>query len=271
MIEKIIQIGKVKTIGLITIFSIIGSVVITFSTLSLFELHLSPENAFIVLLISVLAPLLISPVILWYIIGMLIKTHDLETEMREISSIDNLTGTMTRASFLSSCETIYQLEKRNNSCLSFAYIDLDNFKHINDSFGHAAGDEVLEYFGLILEKCIRKSDLAGRLGGEEFALALPGTNLQGAFEITEKLRLLAKNTKVKFDDSTIRFTISIGIAVYNQNNPVELEQLIRQADQALDTAKNSGKNCIIEFEPTEQDLETADESRQSLSAKFSQV
>jgi diguanylate cyclase len=243
MRNKIAKIGRTGIVTLITIFSVIASVVITVAILILFSSEVEPLPIFI----SIIAPAIIAPTVSWYMVGLVIKIHQLEMEMRTLATYDTLTGVMTRGAFLSNIESIYQIIRRNKSSLSLVYIDIDDFKKINDTYGHPGGDAVLKSFSSIIKKCNRKSDLVGRIGGEEFAIALPDTGLDGSIQISNKIRLLAKNTRVKYSSKTIQYTVSIGVALFGQENQIDLEQLIRQSDNALYKAKSSGKDCVMEY------------------------
>lgn len=240
---KILKIGRTGIAALITLISIIASVAFTIVTMEIFDREFDP----VVISISIVAPAIIAPCVFWHIIGLMIKIHQLEEEARALATYDMLTGLMTRRAFLTNCESVYKLIRRNKSLLSLAYIDIDNFKKINDTHGHAGGDEVLKSFGSGVYKYLRKSDIVGRIGGEEFALALPDTDLESAIHVLDKIRLSVKNTRVIFSDQTIHYTVSIGVALFDQKNQVDLEQLARQSDNALYKAKNSGKDCIVEY------------------------
>lgn len=241
--SKIVKLGRTKTVVLITVFSIIVSVVISLIMLVFFGI----EIVFMSMMISVVAPAIIAPVVTWYIVSLVISIHHLEEKMRQLATYDMLTGAMTRHAFLEAYESSYFYAQRNNLSLAFIYIDLDDFKTINDTFGHAGGDETLISLGGIVQDHKRKSDLFGRMGGEEFVLVLPGTDLEGAVSLADKLRCFAKNAVVKYESNDIQYTISIGISIFQASNQVDLEQLIRQADSALYRAKEQGKDCVVEF------------------------
>jgi len=239
MRETIIKLGRVKTIIVIALIAIIGSVLvfIPIGYLLLGEIH--PVD----IIIAMLIPMIISPIISWYTVGLIFKIHNLEVKMRELATFDSLTKVMSRKAFLTNALTIYELMQRNKLSLAILYIDIDNFKNINDTYGHIVGDEVLKDFGHILKEYKRGSDLVGRLGGEEFAIVLPKTDVEGATTFADNLRKTVNNSIVKYKDITISYTISIGISVLDQNNHVDFNNLIKQSDEALYFAKNSGKNC----------------------------
>lgn len=244
VIKNIIDIGHFKVVSLITLFAIVMSLIITISFLELF----GDGAVFIGVLIAVVAPLIIAPVVSWYLVGLIIKIYQLEEEMRTLATFDALTGVMTRRAFLTHCETVYAVAVRSQSTLAMVYIDMDNFKKINDTYGHPGGDEVLKSFGSVVSKCKRKSDLVGRIGGEEFAMVLHNTELGGALKFANKIRALSKNKTVTFAGQTIDYNMSVGVAVLDKDNPLPLDQLMRNADTALYKAKALGKDRVVCYE-----------------------
>jgi len=206
----------------------------------------------ITLTISIIAPALIAPSVTWYIVGLLIKINQLECEQRTLATYDILTGLLLRRPLLEKFKALLRLIERNNSSLSLAYIDIDNFKKINDTYGHAGGDAVLESFGANLREIMRKSDLVGRIGGEEFIIVLPDTDINSAINVLNKIRRSIKSKTLNFSNQPIQYTVSIGVTVFNKDNQVGLEKLIMQSDYALYTAKCSGKNCIAKYHEEDQ-------------------
>jgi diguanylate cyclase (GGDEF)-like protein len=162
---------------------------------------------------------------------------------------------MNRGPFLTIAESVFQMQLRSQAPLSVVFIDIDFFKNINDSFGHAAGDEVLRSIGTILKEKKRQSDLAARFGGEEFVLLLPGTDVDGALRFTEQLRISVRNNAVSFAGQSIRYTASFGIALLDRDKDLDLEKLIKRADEALYQAKQSGRDrVVLAGEPTKEML-----------------
>jgi diguanylate cyclase (GGDEF)-like protein len=121
-------------------------------------------------------------------------------------------------------------------------LDLDHFKQINDSYGHATGDAVLKHFSLLLQKDLRETDLAGRIGGEEFAVIMPGATSDTAMARAERLRKLIENELVMSDGRTIKYTVSIGVTQFNTLDSSADVALVR-ADEALYRAKEK-RNCV---------------------------
>ena len=135
--------------------------------------------------------------------------------------------------------------KRNNDAITFAYIDLDFFKEVNDKFGHEAGDQTLKSFAGVLNSVARKSDLIGRLGGDEFILVLPHTGLESAKVVLNKVKQACESNTVQFNNYNIKFTISIGASSHMVVSDDNLERFIKESDAALYEAKSSGKNRIV--------------------------
>ena len=165
---------------------------------------------------------------------------------------DGLTGLYNRRSMDQLLQREMALCDRHNHSLSLVMIDLDHFKEINDTHGHAAGDHMLRAFADCVRITLRKTDLAFRYGGDEFVIALPQTPLFQAQQVVQKLRQAFLS--VDFSHAITRLdkppTLSIGVAERNKAaNILTLPTLLAAADQALYAAKNSTRNCIRVFEP----------------------
>lgn len=241
MREIIIKFGQVKTILLITLISIVISNIIYTPV----GFYFMADNYKIGFVISTFIPMIIAPSISWYFIKLFIHIHHLEQDMRELATFDDLTKVMARKAFLINTNQIFELQKRTKEELSILYIDIDDFKKVNDTYGHNFGDDVLRNFGFILNKNKRTSDLIGRLGGEEFAFTLPNTNLAGAKHFAEIIRNIVKDNKIKHNSENISYTISIGISTLSANRDISLDELINQADKALYDAKHTGKDKTV--------------------------
>ena len=168
--------------------------------------------------------------------------------VKELSLRDSLTGLYNRRVL----EEILHLEKskRKQSPTSILIIDVDDFKTINDTFGHPAGDQVLSVIGEILINNTRKENIVARYGGEEFAVLLTNTGLETAMQIAERLRMKLADQEFNFSDCRFKLSVSIGVAS-NDGNSTAPESLMANADQALYQAKRSGKNrvCFHEAHP----------------------
>jgi len=157
-----------------------------------------------------------------------------------LANTDVLTGINNRRAFFERGEQIVSYCERNLLPLSAIIMDVDHFKRINDTHGHHFGDMTLHKIGKILENEFRKSDVLGRLGGEEFSILLPDTALDKAQALAEKLRQVIAETPITCQDRQQSVTVSIGVA----SGSYDLETLLPKADAAMYQAKNQGRNRI---------------------------
>ncbi len=169
--------------------------------------------------------------------------HD---EIKKLAITDSLTGLRTRRWFYEHGEQLLDLSKRYDRKVAVMMLDLDHFKRVNDEYGHKAGDDVLVEVGRILMENSRRSDLACRYGGEEFALMLPETETEGAEVIAERIRVGVENLKIPGINRTL--TISIGISYCSHRSDEKIDQLLDTADKALYSAKSRGRNCWFSLE-----------------------
>lgn len=167
-----------------------------------------------------------------------------EQELERLATVDDLTGCLNRRRFLELATSKFQLAKAQGCPLSVVSCDIDYFKRVNDTYGHAAGDKVLEGFGALLARMARKSDLVGRLGGEEFAFLLPESDLNQASQFADRLRArCSENTFVLHDEQEIHCTLSLGVAELNETDR-GLTALLHRADEALYESKRAGRNRV---------------------------
>jgi diguanylate cyclase (GGDEF)-like protein len=165
-----------------------------------------------------------------------------------LATMDSLSGLYNRVEFTKLAQRELCLAKIDNEDLSILMIDIDKFKDINDSFGHAAGDEVIREMGQIIMSSFRKTDFAGRLGGDEFVVLLKNAAPAEANRIAEKLRKTVSKTKVLYGEQEISLTISVGVASLSADNNSDIENILKQADDALYKAKAEGRNRVVTVE-----------------------
>lgn len=173
-------------------------------------------------------------------------THELITRKEEaelLARIDVLTGIPNRRAFMQAAEQEVLRAQRYGTPLSVAILDLDHFKSVNDNFGHGVGDQVLISRANLLSETIREVDLVGRLGGEEFAILMPGTPLGEAIQAVERIRQLFEQSPVHLGGHLIRSTASFGVADYPGADPT-VDSLLVKADDALYMAKARGRNRV---------------------------
>jgi len=181
-------------------------------------------------------------------------------KLLHLATTDSLTSLANRTRFLDVFERERNHAVRNGTDLSLLLLDLDHFKHVNDNHGHDVGDEVLKYVSATIKHRLRKTDLACRLGGEEFGVLLPGASLERAISIAETIRKNIADVPYTRADKLIRLSISIGAAEYGDDGR-DLESLYAIADGHLYKAKAAGRNRVRSREITrngELDLALAD-------------
>jgi len=174
------------------------------------------------------------------------KRNILEKNLRQLADHDPLTGLLNRRSFVERVNQEISRSHRCNSELSYMIIDIDKFKKINDTYGHLTGDVVLKEFSKKISGILRKNDFIGRIGGEEFAIALPGTSMESANKMGEMIRKEIAEHNLKYKSTNINFTVSIGISRFMLAKE-SINDVFSRADSALYRAKNSGRNkvCIM--------------------------
>ncbi|NIC43126.1 diguanylate cyclase [Aquabacterium sp. A08] len=157
--------------------------------------------------------------------------------------IDPLTGVSSRRAFTESAETEMQRALRYGLPLSLIMIDLDHFKTVNDTYGHAMGDSVLASFAHTIAQEVREVDVIGRMGGEEFVVLLPNTEVTEAVRVAERMRLAVASSELHAYGDTLRYTASFGVAAFDPRE-LSLNRFMDRADAALYEAKHGGRNRV---------------------------
>ena len=169
-----------------------------------------------------------------------------QEELKERAEKDYLTDLYNRRYLTSISNKLVKIAKRKNQSMCIILIDIDHFKKINDTHGHAIGDEVLKQMSSLLKENIRESDVLSRFGGEEFAILLPDTGKDAAFVLADKLRAIIEDRQFEFDeDIKLSITISGGVDSVDINAEKNIEDAINRADKALYRAKDSGRNLVL--------------------------
>ncbi|CAD5106734.1 GGDEF domain-containing protein [Zestomonas carbonaria] len=164
---------------------------------------------------------------------------------------DTLTGALERSALTQQTSALMERrrQQRNSAPLALLMIDIDHFKAINDTHGHAMGDQVLREFANQLRQQLRQGELFGRLGGEEFVVVLPGATRTEALHIAERLRSLVERLEFPVTEgNSLHITVSIGVALTDQEDDIPLEQMLSRADVALYRAKAQGRNRVMAAE-----------------------
>jgi two-component system cell cycle response regulator len=172
-------------------------------------------------------------------------------ELRRVSVTDGLTGLYNRRNVETLLHEMFEHSARLHEHLACAMFDLDHFKSVNDTYGHQAGDAVLQQLAGILKASAREIDRVGRYGGEEFILLLPGTPLDSAVTFAERTRQQVESHTFTFEGGSLRRTISCGVAAFPHPRIGHREALVKAADDALYVAKGLGRNRVVRFDSPE--------------------
>lgn len=167
-----------------------------------------------------------------------------ELELRLVATTDGLTGALSRRAFLAAAARDLAHVRRHGGDLSCVLLDLDHFKDINDTHGHAAGDRALQEVVMLLKSGLRNADYVGRLGGEEFGVIMPGADAIVACEIGERLRQRVMNAWLPTQAGEVRLTVSVGVATLMPQD-ARIEDLLCRSDRALYVAKTAGRNRLV--------------------------
>ncbi len=199
---------------------------------------------------QVISILMVTPLALAYFhygsfVATLVRsTSNQVTKLQSLASTDGLTGLINRRQFNHRLQSEISRGRRHATPLTLALFDIDNFKRLNDFYGHPVGDRILIELGGLISQNVRESDIPARYGGEEFALILPETRQVEAYELLERLRALVEKTVFCLPDNPLTITISVGVAEFNPKQHTAFE-LVEQADAALYEAKRQGKNRVV--------------------------
>mgnify|MGYP000034032681 FL=1 len=174
------------------------------------------------------------------------RMRDYNMALEDLASHDPLTGILNARAYYQACDQLIHASQRANQPFAVLFVDLDHFKSINDRYGHAAGDEVLRVVAATMEGNVRRSDVVGRIGGEEFSVYLPNTSLAGAERLAEVLRQAIEASCPQIEGQTLTITASIGVAAKTFEH--QTMQVIQQlADSAMYEAKKGGRNRVSTF------------------------
>lgn len=196
----------------------------------------SPTNFFYIML-SGMQPLFAS-------IGFLLLYNEiLQGELKQLARVDPLTGVKNRLATNEMMEYLLARAARKEQSLAVLMLDADHFKSVNDRFGHAGGDKVLQAMVAGIRVCLRDSDVLGRVGGEEFVVLSPETSLSGAMTLAERIRKSVEATSMIVDGKAVQLTLSIGVTTARLAER-DAEAVFERADKALYAAKRSGRNQV---------------------------
>ena len=194
-------------------------------------------------LIGAIIPALLAPLMLYGFVSLSGQLSRAEAQLKALAAEDSLTGVLNRRRFLELADIEWARAHRHGRPQSLLLIDVDDFKSVNDRHGHLAGDETLRQMAETSRSCLRRTDLFGRYGGDEFIVLLPETEEPGAVLMAERIRRALEAREIKTRSGTIRITVSVGVG--SRNGRVEaLDSMVAQADAALYCAKSNGRNRV---------------------------
>jgi diguanylate cyclase (GGDEF)-like protein len=179
--------------------------------------------------------------------------RDYNNQLQELASHDPLTKVLNTGAYYKFCDDQIFSSQRSQQIFAVLFIDLDHFKSINDEYGHAIGDEVLRKVAQTIQTTVRRSDIVGRIGGEEFSVFLPNTSMTGAEHLAETLRTAVESTLIEVDGVRVKITASIGVAVKGCDQQ-SIQEIQQKADQAMYEAKRNGRNRVSCFGENTQGL-----------------
>jgi diguanylate cyclase (GGDEF)-like protein/PAS domain S-box-containing protein len=172
------------------------------------------------------------------------ERKNLVEELRRLATTDPLTGAFNRRHFMETANDEFRRGERYDRPLAVLMLDIDYFKRVNDTYGHAVGDAVLKQVTSVCQETLREADVFGRLGGEEFAALLPETSVGAACEAAERVRARLGGAAVPTEEGDVAITVSIGVASRLPDD-TSAEQMLQRADAALYAAKNAGRNRVV--------------------------
>lgn len=185
-------------------------------------------------------------------IGIVLQMTDLQERLLLLANTDELTKLANRRHFLQILDRELLQAKIRGGSVAVMMFDVDHFKSVNDTYGHLAGDKILQQVGKILAENIYPMDLAARYGGEEFIVLMPGMPLEIAMQRTRKLLTLIDKYSWEIEGKSLSITCSAGVTVFDGADNADPYELIRRADDALYVAKNRGRNCVLPYDQLNQ-------------------
>jgi diguanylate cyclase (GGDEF)-like protein len=165
--------------------------------------------------------------------------------LEKMAVTDDMTRLYNHRFFVRRLKEEYKRSERYKTNLACIMIDIDNFKNVNDTYGHQAGDIVLQEIARIIKRCVRETDVVARYGGEEFAVILPHTGNEAAVNLANRIRNAVKKSRSDSLEPDVSITVSIGVSTYPHPEVNNMDDLIRKADDGLYQAKSHGKDVVV--------------------------
>lgn len=241
MLQKLLkQFGVLKVTVAITLASILISILLT----AVLTIYLSGGIETSSMIIATVVPTVIAPLFAYITLRLTHQLNLAEEKLRQLSITDELTQAYNRRYFIEIATKVLAGAKRYSDSFAIMIFDIDDFKHINDTYGHAAGDKVLRILSEICMAHIRDSDIFARYGGEEFAILVPRCSPTDIMKFAERIRIRLSKARVRYNQVDIQFTVSMGAGIFDSESP-DLDTILSRADAALYAAKKQGKNRTV--------------------------
>jgi diguanylate cyclase (GGDEF)-like protein len=194
-------------------------------------------------LIGALIPAVLAPLMLFGFVRLSQQLSRAESQLRTLAAEDPLTGVFNRRRFLELAALEWARGTRHSHTQSLLVIDVDDFKNVNDRYGHLSGDQTLRHAAEECRACLRRTDLLGRYGGDEFVILLPETGAAGGVRMAERIREAVESAEIRTPSGTVHITVSIGVAGRHLGMN-SVDALVAEADAALYRAKTKGRNRV---------------------------
>lgn len=237
----ILRMGRKPIVAAITSGSILMSMTLTVIISVAVN---NTANLMFDLVIAFIVPLVVAPLASYYAVGLLFEVEQARALLQMAAIRDNLTGLFNRGYFLARLREEIQHCRDERQALALIMIDVDHFKAVNDSFGHAAGDTVLERLGQVLADTLRPHDLIARYGGEEFVALLTGVDLDQANGAAERIRATLESMTFQWAEGRGAVTASLGVTFLRDAEDTA-DALLARADRAMYAAKHAGRNRCV--------------------------
>lgn len=241
MLHKFLKrFGVLKVTLALTIVSILISILIT----TILTILLSGGIETSSIIIATVVPTIVAPLFAYITLRLTYRLNLAEERLRQLSITDELTQAHNRRYFIEMARKVVTGAKRYGDSFAIIILDIDDFKRINDTYGHVAGDKVLRVLSEICLTQIRDSDTFARYGGEEFALLVPRCCPADILKFAERIRIKLSEARVRYGQVDIQFTVSVGAGIFDSATP-DLDTILTRTDAALYAAKKQGKNCTV--------------------------
>lgn len=237
---------KVKTKKQVVLYSGIVGLISIFSSVLFTMLFVSwihpEENPFDYIIPAILVPLFVAPPIGYYLFNLVHKLETAKRQLEHLSQHDSLTNLYNRGHFWKLSKERLATAQSDGTILAVILLDIDDFKLINDTYGHPVGDQVLKHIARTIETCVRQGDILGRYGGEEFALVLNDCDYESARARAESICETVRESNFMNDGKVLPISASVGVSTTEEHDSFEV--LINLADEAMYRAKYQGKDQV---------------------------